>query len=174
MACCTLCKLNHCSSDWSFCTLGYTAAKQLTLAIPTAAKTKSTVLQWRQLKNSGSAFDEWALDHVAITGYVSNNQPNGQSTTIFSEDFYPTPSFPYALMQICLMVVYDCNLCDVCRGTKWQQLSSGSITTPDCGSIDVSGFSSQAAFFSGSGNRYIQTIPLNLANALYVIRIQLN
>ena len=62
----------------------------MTIAIPSAAKTASTVLQWRQLDNSGSSYDEWALDHVYITGYVDKNP----LITIFSEDFDQTPSFP--------------------------------------------------------------------------------
>ena len=48
------------------------------------------------------------------------------------------------------------------RGTTWQTISGGSIQTPDCGSIDLPGFSSEAAFFYGSGTRYIETIGLDL------------
>ena len=44
----------------------------------------------------------------------------------------------------------------------------GSFTTPDCGTIDLSGFSSRAAFFSQTGSRYIQTVALDLSNARYV------
>ena len=43
--------------------------------------------------------------------------------------------------------------------------------TPDCGSIDLPGFSSQAAFFQQSGTRSIQTQWLDLSLAMLVFRI---
>ena len=47
----------------------------------------------------------------------------------------------------------------------WNSISGGSITTPDCGSIYLSDFSSEAAFFSGVATRYIETVALNLITA---------
>jgi reelin len=120
----------------------YRNATTVTVAIPFAAKSVSTALQWRQLSNSGSSFDEWALDHVDIKGYAHSS--GSPLTTIFMEDFDPTPLFP---------------------GTRWQTISAGSIKTPDCGSIDLPGFSSKAAVFHYYGSRYIQTSPLNLIYA---------
>ena len=38
----------------------------VTLPIPAAAQSPSTQFRWRQLSNSGSGFDHWALDNVTI------------------------------------------------------------------------------------------------------------
>lgn len=55
-------------------------------------------------------------------------------------------------------------------GTKWQFISGGNVTIPDCGSIDEAGYSAQAAFFSGDSSvtRYIETVGLDLTTAMYV------
>ena len=55
------------------------------------------------------------------------------------------------------------------RGSKWAAIAGGSIGTPDCGDIDVQfARSPEAAFFSLSGSRFLQTQSLNLTDALYV------
>ena len=51
-------------------------------------KTDSTVLRWRQLSNSGYNQDEWAIDHIRISGTIPV-----PSAYLFSEDFYPSPTF---------------------------------------------------------------------------------
>ena len=51
------------------------------------------------------------------------------------------------------------------RNAVWSSISSGGIATPDCGTIDLSGFSTLAAFFSGAGTRSIETKALNLISA---------
>ena len=51
----------------------------------------------------------------------------------------------------------------------WAEMSGGAITVPDCGSIDLPGSSPQAAFFNKSGNRSIQTQPLDLRTAKYAL-----
>lgn len=45
--------------------------KLITEAIPLAAQTLNTMFRWRQILNSGSGFDNWAIDDVII-----NNVPN--------------------------------------------------------------------------------------------------
>ena len=52
-----------------------------------------------------------------------------------------------------------------CRGTDWLNITGGEIDTPDCGGIDVPGYSSQAAFFSEKGLRSLTTKPLDLEQA---------
>jgi hypothetical protein len=120
---------------------GHTTATEVTIAIPGAALKTDTTLRWRQLSHSGASYDEWALDDIVITGI---SKAATTTTYIISEDFYPAPSFP---------------------GTTWQTISGGSIQTPDCGSIDLAGYSSEAAFFSGVGSRYIQTVGLDLRSS---------
>ena len=75
----------------SICT-DYWSAQMVTIALPAATKTASTVLRWRQLSNSGYGLDEWAIDHVRITG-VSESQAHVVSKYVLSEDFYPSPIF---------------------------------------------------------------------------------
>lgn len=36
------------------------------LAVPVAAESATTSIRWRQLSNSGSGFDQWAIDNVEI------------------------------------------------------------------------------------------------------------
>lgn len=50
----------------------YTDATTVTVAIPVTAQSKASYIRWRQLSNSGSNFDEWALDHVRIYGSAYN------------------------------------------------------------------------------------------------------
>ena len=53
-----------------------------------------------------------------------------------------------------------------CRsGNKWTDLAGGSVRIPDCGGIDLAGFSPQAAFFSLIGPRFIRTRDLDLRAA---------
>ena len=47
---------------------------------------------------------------------------------------------------------------------------------PDCSGIDVIGYSSQAAFFSGSNSnvsRYIETVRLDLTMAMYSLKFDI-
>ena len=43
-------------------------AKTVVITLPVGARTTGTVLRWRQLSHSGSGYDEWAIDHIRITG----------------------------------------------------------------------------------------------------------
>lgn len=53
-------------------------------------------------------------------------------------------------------------------GTKWLSITGGTVTTPGCGGIDLPGYSSQAAFFTSTGSRSIETQVLDLRLAQYV------
>ena len=44
----------------------------------------------------------------------------------------------------------------------WSTLLGGKIVVPDCGSIDVAGYSPEAAFFNQRGQRIMTTRPLDL------------
>ena len=49
-------------------------------------------------------------------------------------------------------------------GNEWESLTGGKIMIPDCGSIDPREVG-YAAFFSQTGTRAIQTVPLDLTSA---------
>jgi len=57
-------------SSWVECgrydTTAYWVWTHVSVDIPTAARTTNTMFRWRQLSNSGSGFDHWALDDVAV------------------------------------------------------------------------------------------------------------
>jgi hypothetical protein len=127
----------------------YAHGKSVSLNIPAVAKTTGTSLRWRQLKNSGKDYDVWMIDDVVLTSGTSilpdddSKLPVERAMT-FSEDFDVAPDFP---------------------GGKWRSISGGNIAVPDCGTIDVIGYSGRAAFFSDGSERFITTQPLNLENA---------
>lgn len=139
----------------------FLTARTVTVRLPAAATTKRTALKWRQTTNSGLNLDEWAIDHVSITG--ANYQQ--QIRIILLEDFDLIPQFPYVASRQLVILCGGCDL--VCSGTKWQSISGGTVRTPDCGSIDVTGYSAQAAFFSGvsTSSRFIETVGLDLSTA---------
>jgi hypothetical protein len=121
----------------------YRTPRTVTIILPDDARKMDTVVRWRQLQQGGVLPNEWAIDHVSFLP----EDKQTKTVTIFSEDFDVPPLFP---------------------GPKWQFISGGSITVPDCSSIDIVGYSSQAAFFSGSNSaisRYIETASLDLATA---------
>ncbi|XP_062500990.1 reelin-like [Corticium candelabrum] len=119
---------------------GYTLPQTITVILSDASKTASTVLRWRQLKHNGKSYDEWAIDHIRISG----TQPISPFPSLFAEDFYPIPTFP---------------------GNKWKAFSGGTVKQPDCDEIDLPGYSLQAAVFSGIGSRSIETQDLDLRTA---------
>jgi reelin len=124
----------------------YRTPRTVTIILPDDARKMDTVVRWRQLQQGGVLPNEWAIDHVSFLP----EDKQTKTVTIFSEDFDVPPLFP---------------------GPKWQFISGGSITVPDCSSIDIVGYSSQAAFFSGSNSaisRYIETASLDLATATAV------
>ena len=137
----------------------YTSAKDVVVSVPTSAATSSTVLRWRQLSNSGSQTDEWALDKIQVTDVIS------VSTTIFSERFDTVPSVPYVHVVFSIHFFVSRLYTSCRRGLNWQSFSGGSFVAPDCGSISSVGFSSRAAFFSGPSTRSITTQALDLTNA---------
>ena len=67
-------------------TEAFTSFTTITVNIPTAAQTTATQFRWRQVSNSGSSFDNWALDNVVITGKIS--QPPTGTVTV-GDDFDP-------------------------------------------------------------------------------------
>ena len=137
------------------------------ILLPKTAITNGTALKWRQLSNDGRNVDEWALDHVLVSGRRTNPIKDN-NVIIFSEDFENFRKFLYALFLIDVLRLFLYYCFTFCRGTKWSHLSHGSVTVPDCGSIDLPGYSEQAAFFSSgssSDSRYIETVPLDLTTA---------
>ena len=50
-------------------------------------------------------------------------------------------------------------------GSKWMSLTGGAVKVPDCGGINLPGYSRQAAFFSLAGTRSIETRDLDLRAA---------
>ena len=56
----------------------FTTWNSLTATIPTAAKTNSTNLRWRQVRSSGSNFDNWGLDNIEVgAASISNGSKSG-------------------------------------------------------------------------------------------------
>ena len=70
--------------------LGYTTATTVTITLPSDALATDTMLRWRQLDNSGSSYDEWALDDITVTGLGKVATTN----YIIIEDFNSTSSIP--------------------------------------------------------------------------------
>jgi hypothetical protein len=67
---------------------GYASATTVTVTLPPDALGSGTMLRWRQLTNSGSSHDEWALDDVTVTGLGKVAATN----YIIIEDFDSTSS----------------------------------------------------------------------------------
>ena len=47
--------------------IGHRIPTTIMIPLPKAVRTQQTALRWRQLKNDGKNYDEWAIDHVRIT-----------------------------------------------------------------------------------------------------------
>lgn len=139
--------------------VGYSSSQTVSVTLTSSSKTASTVLRWRQLSHSGKDYDEWAIDHIRITG----TQLIATLPSLFAEDFYPIPTFPYVDNSIDSATVSDTWCCH--SDSKWLSLTGGSVKIPDCGGIDLAGYSSQAAFFSMTGTRSIKTQDLDLRTA---------
>ena len=78
--------------------VGYAAAQTVSVTIPTNAKASSTVLRWRQLTHSGSALDEWAIDHVLLTKVEVGSYTQ---ISVLSDNFDTAPSIPYDSSTVC-------------------------------------------------------------------------
>jgi hypothetical protein len=55
----------------TYYTGSYPGFTPIAAQIPTGARTSSTMLRWRQVSHSGSSFDHWAIDNVAISNAMS-------------------------------------------------------------------------------------------------------
>ena len=75
----------------SLTAIEYQTAQTVTIPLSGAIITTGTSLKWRQLSHTGANFDEWALDHVRVSG----KKAQVKSLVIFSEDFDRSPQFPY-------------------------------------------------------------------------------
>ena len=75
----------------SLTAIEYQTAQTVKIPLSGAIITTGTSLKWRQVSHSGANFDEWALDHVTISG----KKAQVKSLVIFSEDFDRSPQFPY-------------------------------------------------------------------------------
>ena len=116
------------------------------------------------MRHTGKGYDEWAIDHIQINS-TQEIETMDTIPPLFAEDFYPIPTFPYVQQPSpCDLMLFDMLGC--CRrGSKWLNLTGGTVRVPDCGGIDLTGYSAQAAFFSLSGPRFIQTHYLDLRAA---------
>ena len=140
----------------------YLTAQTVIITLPILAKTYSTTLRWKQLSHSGSTYDEWAIDHVQLMSVAPHTSTG--NVVVFNDNFDSAPTIPYNVHLYVTFCGFSFRL--FCfSGTQWLAISGGSFQTPDCGNVDVTGFSSQAAYFSGSSNRYIQTQFLDMTYA---------
>ncbi len=58
----------------------------ITEEVPCEAQTSSTILRWRQLANSGSGFDNWALDDISVScAALKRGQDNQVNRRLFSD-----------------------------------------------------------------------------------------
>jgi hypothetical protein len=133
--------------------LEYQSPKCVIVNLPEGARTLATALRWYQKSHSGGGTAEWAIDKIRIADRAGRQH----------------------LISRCLddgIVLYSSDFSNVTNERKgmWDEITGGAITVPDCGSIDLEGFSSQAAFFNKSGSRGIRTEPLDLRKARYVFR----
>ena len=72
--------------------LAYSSAGQVTISLPSGAKTASTMIRWRQDQHSGSSTDEWSLNQIVIS---SNNLagPTPINQLNFPRDFSSSTTF---------------------------------------------------------------------------------
>ena len=61
----------------------------VTTVLPPDALATDTTLRWQQLSNSGSSYDEWALDDITVTGL---DKVAATTSYIIMEDFNSTSS----------------------------------------------------------------------------------
>ena len=47
--------------------IAYQTPTTIVIPLSEAVRTQQTSLRWRQLKNDGKNYDEWAIDHIRIT-----------------------------------------------------------------------------------------------------------
>ena len=59
----------------------YTSWTSLIESVPAAAQTSETMLRWRQIRHSGSSFDNWGLDNIDLLDADTNFAPNGINET---------------------------------------------------------------------------------------------
>lgn len=103
--------------------LGYLTATNVTINLPAAAQKAATTLRWRQLTNSGSNLDEWAIDDIQILRTDVGTTPTAVPTTptlatIFLENFDTTPTVPYnhtivshvSMRYICTCLLQRCQV----------------------------------------------------------------
>ena len=64
-------------------TEAFTSFTTITADISGEAQSESTQFRWRQVRSSGSSFDNWAIDNVAIT----SNAPANQAPTVEDATF---------------------------------------------------------------------------------------
>lgn len=68
--------LEYSNDGTSFTQLGgpyvNTVWQQVVVSVPAAAKTAATRFRWRQLSNSGTSYDHWAIEDVQISGTAAS------------------------------------------------------------------------------------------------------
>ena len=57
-----------------FALIAFKTATAITVTLPPSSRTKATSLRWRQLDHDGIEYDEWAIDHIRITGWAYGRQ----------------------------------------------------------------------------------------------------
>ena len=71
---------------------GYTVGQTISIYIPSSAKTRTTVLRFKQESHSGSGTAEWAIDRVLLT---SDTVGSATHVSMFSDNFDVAPLIPY-------------------------------------------------------------------------------
>ena len=71
--------------------LAYTSPTLVQVSLPSAAKTSSTAIRWRQISNSGANNDEWSLNYIIFS--LSGQVPSVVPVISFPADFFAGQTF---------------------------------------------------------------------------------
>lgn len=114
-------------------------------SIPVAAQTATTKFRWTQLAVSGSAYDHWGLDNIAISAAI----PNYTITWLHDNYSYPTgvyygnnptPVSPTGTTSYIVMMTDSTNICydTITLSISYPQIDSVLENNPTCGSSNGS------------------------------------
>jgi hypothetical protein len=74
----------------------YATAQTVSVQIPPVAKTRNTVLRWKQTSHRGSGTAAWAIDQVLLT---SSKISSATHVSTFSDNFDEAPLIPYTSLS---------------------------------------------------------------------------
>jgi gliding motility-associated-like protein len=114
-------------------------------SIPVAAQTATTKFRWTQLAVSGSAYDHWGLDNIAISAAI----PNYTITWLHDNYSYPTgvyygnnptPVSPTGTTSYIVIMTDSTNICydTITLSISYPQIDSVLENNPTCGSSNGS------------------------------------